>query len=250
MGFLGRLWEGVKKIGTAIKEIFFPPPPPPPPQITISETEVTTGKIGESGSYKDTTTVTEVRDYEKMIRGYLDTYESKAKKQEVTYKKYVRDCFGHLIDALRANKNFAQSFSLKEFEKEKDLLCDTIDGKIVGVIRSKLSSGNSDCRKILDMDKGDNKKQSMEKFVDETIREAQENLAETVSDTMNKIEKNLEELLDGQVKTQENAAQRATNQFQQWEQDMKNETFDSERAQLPARKKLYAIEQIEKVIAA
>ena len=67
---------------------------------------------------------------------------------------------------------------------------------------------------------------------------------------MNKINNELSDFLKGYVETQESSAQRAANQFQQWEQDMKNKNFDSERAQLPARKKLYAIEQIEKVIAA
>ncbi len=249
MGFFGSLWEGIKKIGTKIKEFFFPPPPPPPP-ITTSQTKDTTENIGKSGSYETTTTISEVRDYEKMIRGYLTTYEPKAKKQEGTYKKYVRDLFGHLIDSLRANENFAQSFSLKNFEKEKDRLCDEIDGAIVTVIRSKLSSDNSDCKEILDMDEGDKKKQRMEKFVDETIREAQDNLAKKVSDTMNNIEKNLEELLDGQVEKRERDAKSKANTYDQWESEMENETFDIERAQLPALKKLYAIEQIEKIMAA
>ena len=69
-------------------------------------------------------------------------------------------------------------------------------------------------------------------------------MADKVSQNMNKINNELSDFLKGYIETQENAAQRAANQFQQWERDMNNKNFDSERAQLPA------IEQIEKVIAA
>lgn len=248
MGFFGDLWNGIKKVATAVKEFFFPPPPPPPPPITTSDTNYTTGRIGKEKSYEYTTTVTEVRNYEQMIRGYLNTYEPKARKQERTYKKYVRDCFGYLIDELKKNQNFAESFAFKKFEDEKDALCDEIDGAIVDVIRSELSSDNRDCRKILDMDAGNSKKQRMEEFVDKTIGKAQANLAKKVSDTMNEITAYLVKILDNQVETQERDANRTAKTYEKWEHDMKTKNFDIERAQLPARKKIYAIEQIEKIL--
>ena len=243
--FLGWVAEKVENGARAVKNFFFGDS-----KQAEQESSTTSGKISDTGSYNDYTTVRQVRDLQSILNEYLEIYRDEGKNAEQYCKDKVNKCFDAIIEKLREDNELAKSFGIDQLTRKKNNLCRDIDGAIVNAIREHLSTDDPDCRQILEMNSGAEKGRRMRKFVFKTIDDAKSDLAEKVSSTMKQINDELSDFLKGYVETQESSAQRAANQFQQWERDMNNKNFDSERAQLPARKKLYAIEQIEKVIAA
>ena len=260
MGFFGRLWNGikeaaktavavavapvvlvgygVKKAYDKVKEVFsdppkienIPEPPPLPPE--------------------PPTTTDDVSYIQKILHEYWEIYKPEGEAKEQACKDYVNACFDGIIKKLRENDELAKSFGIDQLTRKKDRLCRDIDGVIVEAIRKHLSLDDYECRSILEMDSGSEKGRRMREFVLKTIIDARSELSDIVSQKMNQINDDLTNFLNDKVETEERTLNSKANKFKQWEHDMKNNTFDIERAQLPARKKLYAIEQIEKVIAA
>lgn len=265
MGFFGSLWRGVKKVakGVATAAAVVVSAPIWVPMVAADavglidldgkknkkEVQDTTKAISEQTSIEEAHTVRQVQDIAALVRQYLNTYESDAETTETKCKNYVSKCFDGLIDELKQNKNFAQSFGIEHIKRKKDRLCDSIDGAIVNRIRLNLSIDNYDCRQILNMDAGAAKQRRMQEFVDKTIRDAKNDLAEKIDRTMKQVTDEISEFLQDNLESQERQAERMEKKFERWEVDIQNKNFDRERAQLPALEKIFALKQIEKLLA-
>ena len=214
------------------------------------ETADVSRDIGQTERYEDYHTTTQVRNTQTNLNKYLEKYRGKGEEAERACKNYVNESFDAIIEEISRNKAIAEKFSMNQLERKKNRLLREIDGAIVNAIREHLSMDDYECREILNMHRGPEKGQRMREFVLQTINDARNDLADTVEETMNQVNQDISDFLKEYVETQEKNANSKVTAFKQWERDMQNQTFDRERAQLPARKKLYAIEQIEKVIAA
>ena len=264
MGFFGSLWRGVKKVakGVATAAAVVVSAPIWVPVIAADavglidldgkknkkEVENTSKAISEQTSISEADTARQVQDIAALVRQYLNTYESSAKTTETNCKNYVSNCFDGLIDELRQNKKFEQSFGIDHIKRKKDRLCESIDGAIVNRIRLNLSIDNYECRKILDMDAGIAKQRRMEDFVYKTINDAKNDLAEKIYLTMKQVTDEISEFLQDNLESQERHAERMKEKFDRWEVDIQNQKFDKERAQLPALEKIFALKQIEKLL--
>ena len=67
---------------------------------------------------------------------------------------------------------------------------------------------------------------------------------------MREVKDDITRFLQNKMDEQEEKAQRDQQEFDNWIRQIENKTFDSERAQLEPRIKIYAIEQVEKILAA
>ena len=260
MGFFRKLWNGVKEVATTAAAIVAAPILIPAGVAVIKAIDAaeyvgkklfgTSEEIGKSGALNETSSARQVEDISNLLYQYHKQYRPAGEKVEDACKKYVRDCFDELIKKLRKDEKLADSFGLEQIQHKKNRLCGDIDGAITDAIRKNLSLDNSQCVAILKLPAGSDKQRKMENFAQKVIDDAKDDLAHTVSRTMNQVTDDISNFLQDYIDNQERAAERETRNFEQWKRDMENQTFDREKAQLPALQKLYALEQIEKILAA
>ena len=261
MGFFGSLWDGIKEAALTAAAVVLAPVILP--AIIIEEKidekvdekvkeklKETNQNIGKSGALNETSSARQVEDISNLLYQYHKQYRPAGEKVEDACKKYVRDCFDELIKKLRKDEKLAGSFGLEQIQRKKNRLCSDIDGTITDAIRKNLSLDNPKCVEILKLPAGSDKERKMKNFAQKVIDDARDDLAHTVSRTMNQVTDDISNFLQDYVDEQERKAANVKNQFEQWERDMENQNFDREKAQLPALQKLYALEQIEKILAA
>ncbi len=214
------------------------------------KTEETNKNIGKSGSLNENSSASQIEDLGNLLFQYSKEYRTAGEKTEDACKKYVRDCFNNLIEEFHKDENIADLFGLEQIQRKKNRLCSDIDGTITDAIRKNLSLDNPKCVEILKLPAGSDKERKMKNFAQKVIDGARDDLAQKVSRTMNQVTDDISNFLQDYVDEQERKAANVKNQFEQWERDMENQNFDREKAQLPALQKIYALEQIEKILAA
>lgn len=266
MGFFGKLWQGVKDVAATAVAVVAAPVVLPVAGLmyaadkvhdafsgdkqTVQETKQISKEIGQTVSLSEATTVQQVEDISKTIRKYYKLHETKAETAESALKNGVNEFFSDLISRLKERDDLAESFGIEQIQKKKRNLCNDIDGTIVYELATRLSIDDSECRKILDMKPGNEKDRTINKFAERVIGDAKTKLANKISRAMNEVTNDITIFLQDTVDDQERKAKRKQNEFDSWTRDIENKTFDREKAQLPALEKLYAIEQIEKILAA
>lgn len=260
MGFFSSLWNGIKNVATAAAVIVTAPIWVPIAVVDAirdinnddnkKKSDNTSQAISHTGSIDDAHSARQVQDIASLVRQYLNTYEGDAESTERKCKEYVQKCFDGLTEELRQNEKIAKSFGIESIQRKKDRLCDSIDGVIVDRIRSNLSIDNSECRAILKLKAGAEKERRMKAFVERTISDAKRDLADKISRTMKQVTNDISEFLEDHLESQESDALRMKATFDSWEVDMQNKSFDREKAQLPALEKIFALQQIEKILTA
>ena len=267
MGFFSSLWNGVTEVVKTAVAVAVAPVVLPVAGVMYAADKIkdalsstskkveekvkeTNQNIGKSGALNETSSARQVEDISNLLYQYHKQYRPVGENVEDTCKKCVRDCFDELIKKLRKDEKLADSFGLEQIQRKKNRLCGDIDGAITDAIRKNLSLDNSQCVAILKLPAGSDKQRKMENFAKKVIDDAKDDLAHTVSRTMNQVTDDISNFLQDYIDNQERAAERETRNFEQWKRDMENQTFDREKAQLPALQKLYALEQIEKILAA
>lgn len=256
MGFFSSLWSGIKKVAKAAAVVVTAPIWVPVAIVDgilnsdndKKKSDETSQAISRTSSIDDAHSARQIQDIASLVRQYLNTYESDAESTEKKCKDYVKKCFDGLAEELKQNEKIAKSFGIESIQRKKNRLCDSIDGVIVDRIRSNLSIDNSECRAILKLNAGAEKERRMKAFVERTISEAKKDLADKISRTMKQVTDDISEFLEDNLESQESNALRMKEKFDRWEVDMQNKSFDRERAQLPALEKLFALQQIEKIL--
>lgn len=264
MGFFSSLWNGVKKVAKAVATTAAVVVSAPIWVPVLAADAVglidldgkknnkkvadTSKNIGNTVSINDAHSARQVQDIASLVRQYLNTYEGDAESTERKCKEYVQKCFDGLAEELKQNEKIAKSFGIENIQRKKNRLCDSIDGVVVDRIRFNLSIDNSECREILKLNAGAEKERRMKAFVDRTISDAKKDLADKISRTMKQVTNDISEFLEDNLESQESNALRMKEKFDRWEVDMRNKNFDREQAQLPALEKLFALQQIEKIL--
>jgi len=266
MGFFSSLWEGVKDVAKTAVAVTVGLPIVAP--IVIAEKlglidldgkkdskttqEITQARkeVSQTSSLKKATTVQQVEDISKSLSNYRRIYERNAEYAEQSLTDTVNNCFADLMRRMRENEQISQSFGFDKIQEEKNQLISQINGTVTLAISTKLSLDNYDCRRILDMEAGSDKDKKMKNFADKVINDAKNNLADKISWTMRQVSNDISRFLESKINEKERTSQEEQRKFDNWIQKIENKTFDSERAQLEPRIKIYAIEQVEKILAA
>ena len=184
------------------------------------------------------------------MRNYRSIYEGNAKTVERILSDDVNNCFDDLIRRLREREQLAKNFGMDQIEWKKNQLTGDINGTIASAITRKLSLDDYECRRILDIEPGSERDRKMQQFTEKVIKDAKRNLADKIGSTMRQVYDDISSFLENTIANAENNAQREQNKFDNWAKDMENKNFDREKAQLEPRVKIYAIEQVEKILAA
>lgn len=262
MGFFSSLWNGIKATAAAVVSVPLIAPfyiadklgiidlDGKKDKQTAQKIEQARKEVSKTTSLSKATTVQQIEDISKVLRNYRSFYENNAKTVEKILKDDIDECFTDLIRRLHEKENIAKSFEFGKIQDIKNQICGDIEGTIADAIRLKLSIDNHECRQILDIKTGSERDRKMRQFTEKIIKDSKEDLADKIGWSMNQMTNNIARALQSMVKKQEDKARSDQQNFDNWIQQMENKTFDSEKAQLEPRVKIYAIEQVEKIFAA
>ena len=231
------LWSFIKNVAAVVMA-----PIVVPAGAAIIKTMDLVEKLTSSSSAK------QVDDIASVLKEYAQQYKKNAKETEEACKKNVSIYFNPLIEELRKDEKIAGSFGIDRINLRKDKLCSEIDGMVTDAIQLSFSLDNKECRAILHMSAGSDRNKKMEEFAKKTIRNARAKVADKVRQVMNEMTAEISDFLQKNVDDRERKVTSEERQFKEWQRNMENKTFDSERAQLPAIEKIYIIEQIENKI--
>ena len=206
--------------------------------------------IGKTEALTETSTVSQVEKMSQDVRKYYNDYKPKAETKEEIAQKNIEILFNDIKAKFQEERQLANDYGMSTLDRKKDRLCRDIEGTITDAIRTKLSLDDSECKKILSMPAGDEKLRKMNEFAERTIQNANKDLENKIRTAMREVKDDITRFLQNKMDEQEEKAQRDQQEFDNWIRQIENKTFDSERAQLEPRIKIYAIEQVEKILAA
>lgn len=264
MGFWGSLWNGVKTVGkyaagAAAGLAAFAAAPPTAIVAGVAAAGAYAVKklsedVGSAAALTATSTIQQVEDITEKVRVYRDKYSKEGEALEDYYQKELDKYFENLIEMLKQDERVAEridkSFGIQNIQKQQQEMSKKIKGTITNAIALNLSIDNYECRQILGLDAGPEKTKQMENFANRVIAESREGLANKVGRILYNQTDEIMECLQEQLDKKERDTDKATKEFEHWAQDMENNTFNQEQAQLQPAVKLYAIEQLEKIVKA
>ena len=146
------------------------------------------------------------------------------------------------------NEELSNAFGLENIRRKQERLLRRIDGSITDAISTRISLDDYECRRILEMPKGDARTRRMKNFVQNVIDDAKEDLIKAISAGLYEQTDAIAEFLEDRLDDKERETRKAKAEFDRWEREINSNTFDKEREQIPARVKLYAIERAEEII--
>ena len=206
--------------------------------------------VGRTKALTETSSVAQVEDISNTVRNFYREYAPRGEAKEKAAQKNIKKFFDGIKNLLQKERQLANDYGMSKLNRKKDKLCRDIEGTITDAIRTKLSLDNSECKKILSMPAGDEKSRKMKEFAERTIKNANKDLEEKIRRAMQEVKDDIARFLQNKMDEKEEKAQRDQQEFDNWIRQMENETFDREQAQLEPRIKIYAIEQVEKILAA
>ena len=206
--------------------------------------------IGKTEALSETSTVSQVENISNDVRKYYNEYAKIGEAKEEIAQKNIEKFFDDLKAEFQEEPQLVEDYGMSTLNRKKDRLCRDIEGTITDAIRTKLSLDDSECKKILSMQAGDEKSRRMKEFAESTIQNANKDLENKIRQAMREVKDDISRFLQNKMDEQEEKAHRDQQEFDSWIRQIENKTFDSEKAQLEPRIKIYAIEQVEKILAA
>ena len=206
--------------------------------------------IGETYALTENSSPEQVDNIVSLLRERVEVYQENGKKMETAAKEDINKFFKELTEDFNENAEVAKQINFEQIEDNHKKLLQDIEGAYSAVYEKKLSIDDAECRSILAMDRGKAKETAMLKFTEGLKKKAIENFAETFGNVISQQENDICKALDNYFNAKANDFAEQTKTFQDWERDMKNQTFNQEKAQLPATVKLYTIDRLEKILAA
>ena len=251
MGFFSSLWDVVVtvvevitspfKTVEVIAEVFYK---------HNKEDSITAKKIGETDSLTDNSSPAQIKEIANLLRERVEVYQNIGKNLEDTAKSDINDFFEKLTDDFKKNAEVSEQINFKQIKENHKKLLKDIEGAYSSIYKKSLSIDNTDCRKILTMYKSFLKEQSALKFVRNLTEKTFDDFKEKFDSIINRQEKDISDALIKFYNMKIAEFDELTKTFQDWERDMTNQTFNQEKAQLPATVKLYTIDRLEKILAA
>lgn len=265
MGFFSSLWNKTKEIASDVVEaakvtaaVVVAIPLVTPFVIADKlgiinldgDNKETANELGETFPLTGNSTPAEVQNIVALLRERVEVYRASGEKMESAAKEDINKFFVELTEDYKENEEVARLINFDLIEEDHKNLLKKIDGAYSKIYEKRLSIDDAECRNILAMDSGVRKKTTMLKFTEDLKKKAIENFSETFGNTVAQQENDICKALDNYFNAKATEFEEQRKKFEDWERDMQNQTFDKEKAQLPALEKLYVIEQVEKILAA
>ena len=207
-------------------------------------------EVGKSESLDDTSTAQQVESVVTIAEESIEPYIREGKNLERDYKRYINDYFDELLSGLKEDSAIADSFGLKRLKRIQRELIEDIDGALTEPVIARMSLDNDDYREILKLPRGGEKKKRIDQYARRVLMGAKENLSDTVQEVLYRQADEIDVFLRKYVDSQEQETKRLQDMFAKWEEDMQADDFNSEQAQLLPKTKLYAIDEMKRIMAA
>ena len=143
-------------------------------------------EAGDDGPFDpDTASIIRVERLNKYLADMREAYMESAESIEKACWVYVSSQYDDLIKlAENTPEIFADSSAVKELKKEKNKAKKKISGSIKEPIARRFSLDDRECRSIVEMDSGNNKKSKFKSFNKKVVREALDDLSSTVTEEL------------------------------------------------------------------
>lgn len=142
----------------------------------------------------------------------------------------VEEYYDKLIELIENTPSSAQNpANLRALRSEKRKIAKTVTGGIKEPLAKRMSLDDSECLRILKMDAGSEKKQAMTKFTRKVIKEALDNLSQSVRTALNEQSEDIQDYLGGISEEQEKAMQALKEHFDKMVKDDELEQSDKEK---------------------
>lgn len=204
--------------------------------------------FARSESLSSSSNVRQVENLADTVRNYRQQYRSRAERIERNCQDYVDDLVRELIKKIRENKELANDYGLDNIERRQRELKNRIRGSIVSRLETDVSLDNYECRQILQMSKGSTRQRRMEEFVEHTFDGAKNDFAERAGRILQDQVDDVIDYMQGRLGRQERELSQAERDFDRWEREKRNDSFNAEAERLKPSVKLYALDRIGELV--
>lgn len=165
-----------------------------------------------------------------ILVSFTEGYLQQATAIENNCIRLVEDYYDKLIDVIESAPSSAQNAAnLRALKSGKSRISKTINGGIREPLSKRMSLDDSECLSILKMDSGNAKKQAMTRFTRKVIKEALNNLSQSVRAALNEQSEDIQDYLGGISEEQERAMQALKEHFDKMVRDNELEQSDKEK---------------------
>lgn len=166
-----------------------------------------------------------------ILREFSDKYMKNAVTIEKNCVKAVEDYYNKLMPVVEEGRELGFSKSaISKIKSNKEEMKKSINNSIEKPLRKRLSLDDRECLEILKLDSGTGKKEKMDLFVREVIKEAQDNLAKEVKKSLDMQMDDIEEAFHEMKEKQEKEFNNIMEAFKKISDSTVSETGEREKA--------------------
>lgn len=207
-------------------------------------------KVAEERSYdKETSEINTTDRLNDILVSFSEGYFQHATSLENSCIRIVENYYDQIIQLLESTViTQATSVNIKSLKKNKERIKKDIAGSIKDPLAKRMSLDDRECLSILKMDAGDEKRKAMSAFTQKVIKEALDNLANNVRDTLDENVEDVSEWLNGISEEQETKLSRAKEYFDSLCEKDLQETSEKEKSCIKPLLVLEAVDIVLEII--
>lgn len=203
----------------------------------------TSRRTGETREYdRDTATESETEKVADILSGFSLGLQKQAKSLENTATSRVEQYFDVLITALQ--EVLGDTTAVRSLKFQKTVITKNIHGKLGEVLSRRVSLTDNECLKILSMPKGRDKTDAMNHFGQKVIREGLNSLADSVSQSLDAVNKAVTDELNDLSAQQKHTLEAMSAKLRQMMEKNNGDTNERETGMLEPANTLSASELV------
>ena len=207
-------------------------------------------EISDSKPVTENSSAREIDRMQDILQSYSRTYKRRATEIEDTCIDLVDKYFTYLLNEVKRNENIQRSIGLNNLERNQRKLRREIEGTITDTVARRISLDDNECRRIIALQQSDAKSIRVKMFCEDVLREARDKLARKITKVLDEQTDDINSFLEEYSSENLNAIERSFSEFEKWEQDLENDTFDKEKAVVIPLYKLKVFDDIERKLGA
>lgn len=207
-------------------------------------------KIAKSAPVTEYSTPQRVYETQYDLSSYPEIYCRRAKEIEDVCIDYIDEYFTAIFREIEQYESIRKNIGLINLKKNKRKLYKKVEGSMVSVIEKRMSLDDVECREILRTYAGSTKARKLDDFGERVLRKAQSELIKNISEVLDEQTNDINSFLQEYIDERESSVARKKDEFEKWEYDLENNTFDKERAIVVPLYRLKVFDDIERKLGA
>lgn len=207
-------------------------------QDACSETARKTGNTREYDS--ETASFEETQSMATILANFHDTLKPQTSNLEKECREAIDNYFSDLIISL--SKALDNDRVIKKLSNRKRTVTRSIGNTFGNVLSKRVSLSDSECKKILEMPRGQGKESAMSSFGKKVIIEGRSLLCKNIAESIAELNEEISEEIDGVLERQTIGVKDVVRQLEELLIHRTSNVQDTETALLTCAKKLSAVE--------